>query len=236
MKKPVILTLLILLLCSACSSSSAADYGPGTDTGNSSGDFIIAPQADDDESDPGTATPVEDTIQSDPVIDDQGSYVQNVDPAEFDVSRLHYEDFDEFYGQVMYEGLPDDRVHEPLGNANGVWKYNYKLRNDQSEGSLFDELGYVEMSVHNENDPPVSIILHPRFASDGFEIYEESDDVGYEPFGGGFDEDNNIKLTGNNCVLLLKEFYTYEGREYLLAELWLSEEMSATFMMMRGQE
>ena len=60
--------------------------------------------------------------------------------------------------------------------------------------------------------------------------------MGYEPFGGGFDENNEIKLIGNNCVLYLKNFYAYEGREYLLADLWISEEETATFMMIRGQE
>ncbi len=159
------------------------------------------------------------------------------DLSEFDVSKLHYEDFDELYGQLMYEGLPEGIVREPLKYANGVWKYDLKIRNDSSDGYLFDELGFAEMSVDGSVSPPVRIVLHPRLASDGIEIWEESDrDVGYEPFEGGLDENDDLKLYGNYCVMLLTDFYAYEGREYLIAQLWMSEEDVAVFMMIRGQE
>ncbi|MBQ1483488.1 MAG: hypothetical protein IIZ28_07970 [Erysipelotrichaceae bacterium] len=159
------------------------------------------------------------------------------DLSEFDVSKLHYEDFDELYGQLMFEGLPEGIVREPLKYANGVWKYDLKIRYDSSDGYLFDELGYAEMSVDGTQDPPVRITLHPRLASDGIAVWEESDqDVGYEPFAGGLDDNDDLKLFGNNCVMLLTDFYAYEGREYLIAQLWMSEEDVAVFMMIRGQE
>ena len=155
-----------------------------------------------------------------------------------DVSKLRFEDFDNLYGEITYIGTPEDKVYLPLGNANGVWKYNLKIISDSPSGiSYYDELGYAEMSVHNNDDPPVGIILHPRLARDGDESWRETDEeVGYEPFGGRYDENDNLKLTGNNCVLWLKEYYASEGREYLLAELWMSEETHAEFLMMRGQE
>lgn len=214
-------------------------YNPALDGDVYPGDTIQSSDA---------LTPVIDETEQEaasiPADHDQSS-VQADDPVirndsyDFDdVSKLRFEDFDNLYGQITYEGTPADKVLVPLGNANGVWKYNLKIRSETSSGiSYFDELGYAEMSVHNNDDPPVRIILHPRLASDGYESWSETDEeVGYEPFGGRYDENDNLKLTGNDCVLLLKEYYAYEGREYLIAELWMSEEEHADFLMMRGQE
>ena len=250
--KKIITASLILLMMVGCSSSKAGndiDSRPSDETSQTvdkydvnSTDSIIEPLPDiisdasdqvvfDDETGNGTESNTAGTGSG------TQTYTQTGDPSLFDVSKLNYEDFDEFYGQVMYEGLPEGRENEPLGNANGIWKYNLKIRYDSADGYLYDELGYAEMPVHNTDDPPVKIVLHPRLFSDGMEISELTDeDVGYEPFGGGFDENNEIKLIGNNCVLYLKNFYAYEGREYLLADLWISEEETATFMMIRGQE
>ncbi len=154
---------------------------------------------------------------------------------DFDAGKLSFEYFDELYAQLTYDGLPEDRTSIPLGNANGVWKYDLRIRRDSAtDGSLFDELGYAEMYVHDSDDPPVKIVLHPRLANDGNEIREETDEeVGYEPFGGVFDENNVLKLTGNDCVLVLERYYEWKGKEYLTATLWLSEEESGTFMMIR---
>lgn len=160
---------------------------------------------------------------------------QNDQSDPFDAGKLSFEYFDEFYAQLMYEGLPEDRVSLPLGNANGIWKYDLKIRRDSSaNGYLFDELGYAEMSVHNNDNPPVKIVLHPRLASEGNETREETDEeVGYEPFGGVFDENNVLKLTGNGCVLILERYYEWQGKEYLSATMQLSEEESGSFMMIR---
>ena len=160
---------------------------------------------------------------------------QNDQSDLFDAGKLSFEYFDEFYAQLMYEGLPEDRTSIPLGNANGIWKYDLKIRRDSSvDGYLFDELGYAEMSVHNSDDPPVKIVLHPRLASEGNETREETDEeVGYEPFGGVFDENNVLKLTGNDCVLVLERYYEWQGKEYLSATMQLSEEESGSFMMIR---
>ena len=213
-------------------------YNPALDgdvyPGNSEpGEVLLIPDDDKSEQKTDDTPSIPDTPSSantDPVIGN--------DSFDFDdVSKLNYEYFDEFYGQLMYEGLPEDRVPEPLKQANGVWKYNIKIRNDSSSGSLFDEIGYAEMSVNGSSDPPITIILHPRYASDGIEIWPETDgEVGYEPYSGGFDENENIKLIGNNCVLQPEYFYAYEGREYLYGKLWMSEESFGDFMMIRGQE
>ncbi len=227
--KKILIVLLLLFFVSGCASSSASESG-------NSGDDIhaVEPVIEEEEDGIDRLYIGNEGKQDGELVIDRG-YGYDYD---YDVSKLHYEDFEEFYAQIMYEGLPEDKVREPLGNANGVWKYDFVYRYDSSDGGyVFEEIGYADMSVHNYDDPPVRITLHPRYASDGYEVWEESDEqVGYEPFGGGFDEFNNLKLYGNDCVLLLQEFYAWEGREYLLAELWMSEEDVATFMMIRGQE
>lgn len=164
------------------------------------------------------------------------SFSQSFDSSEYSTDKLHFEDFDSYYGLIGQFGLPEDIVREPLGYANGVWKYSLNLT-DGASGALFTEIGYAEVSVHNNDEPPVVIVLHPRLAKDDYEVWEESDEaVGYEPFGGGLDDNNNMKLTGNDCVMVLEQFFAYEGREYLTATIWLSEEETASFLLVRGQE
>ena len=239
--KMIVFMLLLLILCS-CSSSAA---GTAEHSDDYSGDFLVIPEAEDDEKLPTHNDSAGISEGSEGVSDDlwipdtetEGTDTQDVYDSDFDVSKLRFEDFDNFYGQITYNGLPEGLVRQPLGKANGVWKYNLKFRQDTSDGKLFDELGYAEMYVHDNDDPPVKIILHPRLASDGYEIWEESDEeIGYEPFAGYYDENNDLKLTGNDCILHLKQYYAYEGREYLIATLWMSEEDFADFLMIRGQE
>ncbi|MBQ2584168.1 MAG: hypothetical protein II568_03230, partial [Erysipelotrichaceae bacterium] len=82
----------------------------------------------------------------------------------------------------------------------------------------------------------ISLSLHPRLASDGYEVWEESDEeVGYKPFE-GLPENYGIKLIGNDCVLWIGEYYAYEGREYVYGELYMSEENYVVFLMIRGQQ
>ena len=156
---------------------------------------------------------------------------------DYDTSKLSFEEFDEFYAQLMYEGLPEDRLNLALGNANGTWKYDLKIRRDSStDGYIFDEIGFAEMTVDNDADPRIQIALHPRLAKNGDEVYEETDEeAGYEPFGGDFDENRVLKLTGNDSVLVVKKYYQWQGREYLYGTMWFSEEESGDFMMIRGE-
>ena len=56
----------------------------------------------------------------------------------------------------------------------------------------------------------------------------------YAEFCGSFGI--KIPAAGNECVMLLREYDAYEGREYLIADMWMSEEDRTDFLMMRGQE
>ncbi|MBQ3376099.1 MAG: hypothetical protein IJG49_06780 [Erysipelotrichaceae bacterium] len=159
-----------------------------------------------------------------------GNNNQNTD---YNVSELSFEEFEDFYAQIMYEGLPEDRTNLALGNADGLWRYDLKINRDDG---MFDELGFAQMTVDNNADPRIQIVLHPRIARYGEDFFEETDDdTGYEPFGGDFDENRELKLTGNDCVLVIKRYYMWQGKEYLIATMWLSEEESGDFMMVRGQ-
>ena len=153
---------------------------------------------------------------------------------DYDVSKLSFEEFNELYGQMMTESLPEDRKNLALGKANGTWRYNIKIRNYTSGGGMFDEVGFAEMTVSNNADPRIQITLHPRLVIDGDNPREKTDEeAGYEPFGGDFDENRKLKLTGNECVLEIKRFYLWNGKEYLIATMWFSEEETGDFMMIR---
>ena len=60
---------------------------------------------------------------------------------------------------------------------------------------MFEELGFAEMTVSNNADPRIQIILHPRLVNDGNKTRERTDEeAGYQPFGGDFDENRKLKL------------------------------------------
>jgi hypothetical protein len=158
---------------------------------------------------------------------------RQIKTAKSDVNRLLYEGFDEFYYQVINKDFPKELSREPLVKANGKWRYNLRING----AVTFNERGYAEVSVHDRNDPPVSVILHPALISeDGMRFAVSDEEVDYEPFAGGRIEKNQMKLEGNNCVMYLKQFYAFEGKEYLLANLLLPNKQKATVMMIRGKE
>ena len=160
---------------------------------------------------------------------------QESSQSDYNTANLHFEDFD-FYQDYVYEGFPDGAERIALKNANGDWKYNIAIANG-TDGNSFSEIGFAECYVNGSDNPPVKMTLHPRFANDGYETWTETDEeVGYEPFAGGLDENDELKLTGNNCVLVLNDYYFCEGREYMIGTLWMSEESMGSFLMTRGQE
>lgn len=242
MKRIISLLLVIMMLCSCSNNSSAAEQPSQGSQGTS-----ILPVYDDSDDDfesmqlDGQTDDelwIPDTAEQESQVQDEVQ-TQVYSEADFDVNKLRFEDFDNLYGQVMYEGVPEGRVPQPLKQANGLWRYNLKMRFDSSEnGYMFDELGYAEMSVNGKNDPPIVIVLHPRLAAyDGYEVYPETDEeVGYEPFKGTLDDDNEVRLYGNDLMLMPVYFYAYEGREYFIAHLYRDNEFFADFLMIRGQE
>ena len=166
---------------------------------------------------------------------DGGNYVPDEDTPSYYLSdEPKFEDFD-FYGDITVNGVPEDAYYPSLKYAEGKWEYDLRFRYDTYEGYYFDEIGYADLSLDYDKET-VIIVLHPWYANDGYETWEESDEsVGYEPFEGGFDENDQLKLIGNDCVINLEEYYDYSGREYILGTFWVSEEAYGIFMMTRGQ-
>ena len=169
-------------------------------------------------------------------LDPYDDYDQGLEDFEYgDITDLSFADFS-FFEEIMYEGLPEDAYYPALKYAEGTWKYDLRIRYDSSDGFMFDELGYADLVLDREREVAV-VTLHPRLATDGFEMWQESDEeVGYEPFEGGFDENGALKLIGNYCVMYIECYYAYEGREFILGTIWTSEEDFAYLLMVRGQE
>jgi len=147
---------------------------------------------------------------------------------------LSFEAFQEME-TVVRDGIPEDAEYPAVREMPGEWKYDLWILFDPETYDLFEEIGYADFEIDYDRELMI-IKLHPRLANDGYEAWEESDEeVGYEPFEGGF-EDNYLKLSGNDAIILLSDYFAYEGREYALGEIWLSEEVYGDFWMYRGQE
>ena len=227
MKKSLfIIFLLICMILAGCSST-------GTASEPEEGDTIALPAADELKEDPlnrNTMGIVDEDLTRDHFHNKDRETVPNT------ADNLNWEDFD-FYYDIMYDGVPEEAYFPAVKYAEGLWKYDLIFRYDSStDGYYFEEMGYAELGVDYDKDE-INITLHPRMANDGNEAWPESDEeIGYEPFGGGFDADGNLRLYGNNAVIDCQYYYTYSGREYFIGELWISEEDFGMFLMTRGQE
>ncbi|MBQ6478613.1 MAG: hypothetical protein IJI44_04500 [Erysipelotrichaceae bacterium] len=225
-KHLLILFLLIAMILTGC-ASSAGNTEPvnGTDT-------IALPEE------------VE-TIEDPFSRNTQGEYDEDVTRDHFhnkdretvpeSADGLLFEDFD-FYYDIMYDGVPEDAYFPAVKYAEGLWKYDLIFRYDSStDGYYYEEMGYAELGVDYDRDQ-IIITLHPRMANDGYEAWPTSDrEVGYEPFAGGFDENDNLRLYGNDAVIDCQYYYAYSGREYFISEIWISEEDFGMLLLTRGQ-
>ena len=222
--KRIIFLVLLLLCISACASSLKEETGQEKPIEGKTIEIIEPEESVFDK----TLSGAEDHAQitrSHPVVTGQ----QNTS------GDLRYEDFD-FYADILQNGIPEGAFWPQIRYMDGPWKYRLQIGEDPStDSTYFDELGYADLVIDYDREIIV-VTLHPRLASDGYAVYEESDeDVGYQPFE-GVPEDGCLKLIGNDCVLWIGEYYAYEGREYVYGELYMSEEDYGIFLMTRGQE
>ena len=152
----------------------------------------------------------------------------------YDVSKLSYADFDIFI-TFLTDGIPQDANYPSLSYMPGTWKYDLWLF-DESDGYNYDELGYAEVSINKRQDN-VTLVLHPRIGSNGEEAWYESDEeIGYEPFNGFLDEAGGLKLTGNDAVIYIMNYFAYSGREYVMGTINQSNIDTGFFWMYRGQD
>jgi hypothetical protein len=225
-KKIILFVLLVLMLLAGCSSSAASEK----EAGDVRETTVIDPEE--------KADAFSRSIDSAPLSEENDADVvyESIARDYSQYSELSFEDFD-FYGDVMYNGVPEDAYFPTLSYGTGEWKYDLIFVYDSSvDGYYFEEIGYADLELDYDKET-VIITLHPRLANDGFEVWEESDEeIGYEPFEGGFDENDELLMYGNYAVLNPHFYYAWEGREYFIGTLWVSEEDSGVFLMTRGQD
>lgn len=152
--------------------------------------------------------------------------------GEGEVSPSDFAEFSSFYS----DGIPSDAEYPALKYAEGSWKYYLDMQDAETGGVRFNEFGLADLSLNRGKETAV-ITLHPRMAGDGYELYPENEEeVGYEPFEGGLDERGALRLAGNDVILYITAYFAWSGREYVMGEIWYSEESSGLFLLTRGQQ
>ncbi|MBQ6492763.1 MAG: hypothetical protein IJI92_02735 [Erysipelotrichaceae bacterium] len=225
MKKLLILVAVLFMIVSmtGCSSSEAAGNGNTTDI------TIDTPEADEG----AFARTLSDSGSEIPAESDRYHPFQDTSSS----SDLSFEYFD-FFEDLIYSGIPEDAYYPALKYMPGEWKYRIRMIRDNSiDGFIFNEIGYSDLEINYDKET-VIVVLHPRLASYNYEVYEETDEeVGYTPFEGGF-EGNALKLIDGNqfIIMYLENYYAYEGREYILGTMWMSEEDFCQIVFVRGQD
>ncbi len=153
--------------------------------------------------------------------------------GETEVSPSDFSDFSGFYEN----GVPKDANFPSLRYMEGSWKYYLDMQDLDTGGVEFNEFGFADVSLNTEKET-VRIVLHPRMAGDGYELYPETEEeVGYEPFEGGFDNNGSLQLLGNDVTMYIPCYFAWSGREYVMGEIWYPEEgYWGLFLLTRGQE
>ncbi len=232
MKKYFITIFILLsLILSACSSSQAAvdSYSPNQNESVPVSDGTLQYEENDSFSQSVDAIPQADPQQQATA----GDVPQGIEDFYSGQDEVTFEDFD-FFMDYMYYGAPDDAYYPAVKYAAGNWKYNLLFRYDSSS-QYYDELGHADISVDYDKDVLI-VILHPELGNDGYESWPMTDaDAAYEPFEGGFDENDNLRLYGNDAVLDVQCYYDSQGREYFISQIWISEEESGYLLLVRGQ-
>ena len=157
----------------------------------------------------------------------------NVTEKETEVNPGHFSDFLTFYDK----GIPSDAVFPAIRYMEGRWEYYLDMQDLDTGKVEFNEFGLADVSLNTQKST-VIIGLHPRMAGDGYELYPETDEeVGYEPFEGGFDTNGSLKLLGNNVTMYISSYFAWSGREYVMGEIWYPQEAHwGLFLLTRGQE
>jgi len=241
--KKIMLCLAILL--TGCTSQAAASMAPVMN--NKTDDNSVIPESDDFFADsveaeptpdntpaPATIAPAPDRTPDETQIPVQPDHTPSSDVNYGFSTPVRPDDFS-FYTSVVYDGVPADAEYPSLKYAEGMWKYYLSDNTVSEDGTFFEEYGYAELSLDRVNNQVV-ISLHPVLGGDGFELYEYTEDPGYEPFAGGKTEEGALKLIGNETVLYIIYYYAWQGRECISGEAWFSEENQGMFIMTRGQE
>ena len=155
--------------------------------------------------------------------------------TETEVPEVQPSDFSDFLS-FYEEGIPEDAVFPPLRSMKGPWKYYLDMQDLDTGGVEFNEFGLADVNLNTRKET-MKIILHPKMAGDGYELYPEDEtEVGYEPFEGGFTEESSLLLNGNDLDVYVCNYFAWSGREYVMGEVWYPQEgYWGLFLLTRGQ-
>lgn len=143
-----------------------------------------------------------------------------------------FEDF-AFYDDLLVSGLPDNIVYPKVKYMDGIWKYEIRIREEVENGAYMDEIGLAELYLDDQGEN-FSILLHPQLMNYNGEVYPESDEeVGYEAFEGGWNQDSGLTLTGNGVNMDILVYYFYNNVEYIIGSLYTAEDYIGDFIMIR---
>ena len=151
---------------------------------------------------------------------------------EFGVSPSDFYEFSDFFER----GIPSDAEYPALKYMEGGWRYYLDRQDLDLHRVSFNEFGLADVSLNYDRET-VTIVLHPRLAGDGYELYPETDEeVGYQPIEGGFNERGELVLEGNNLMVGLNNYFAWSGREYVMGEIWYPDSYCGYFFLTRGQQ
>ncbi|MBO7676248.1 MAG: hypothetical protein J6S49_01850 [Erysipelotrichaceae bacterium] len=143
------------------------------------------------------------------------------------------EDFN-WFEDLIYSGLPENIYYPKVKYIEGIWKYRIRVRRDSStDGFWYDEIGVADLSLDYENVELI-INLHPQLGASEYEAWPLTDEeIGYEEFRGGFNDQGGLTLSGNGLLADINEYYEYEGKEYIIGSLYTPQDYVGDFLFLR---
>ena len=179
--------------------------------------------------------PAVNAVSGKPVSGHLSGTINSVRSASAGTDDVELNDFADFI-TFEQQGIPKDAEFPTLKYAEGEWRYYLDLLDPDTGDAYFAEFGFADLSL-NYGKESVIIELDPRYDADEYELYPvTAEEIGYEQFEGGFDEDGALRLSGNDVVLYITQYFAWSGREYICGETWYSEEDYGAFYMVRGQQ
>ena len=149
--------------------------------------------------------------------------------------NINFNDFINYVHSIIDNPVPANVTFPAVKYIEGSWTYCI-IAETQYTGFDFNEIGYADISLNYEKETMI-IVLHPRIGHSGYEIYPETDDmVNYLPFEGGQRNNGSFVLDDNDGLMMAVNYYYVDGgREFVWADLYLSETEYARVLFFRGQ-
>ena len=245
MKKLLIALVTLLVLCGCASTSQPVENdNPGTgdvtrdldpmEEGISAGDSETAVTKALPAHDSKLLTRINAANTGNDTINDLS---ENEVIARSDVSKGNgdFNEFMDFVNQALYENV-DNANHPAVKYIVGEWTFAI-VGKQELIGVDFDEVGFAELDL-NLDTGLMTLILHPRILHYEYELYSETDeDAGYLPFSGFRQEDSSFLLDDNDGLLVsIRNYYEIEGREFVRAKMYVSEEAYADVLLFRTNQ